>query len=129
MSKTFIVDCNRWANSALNNGVPKLLNNRGNMCCLGFCLRQCGINESSLFGKNYPSSGPRRYSNNLRPFVRSDSQDTKLSNDAAAINDDSTLSLFQKIKALKTLFKSKGYAIKFINVPEVDVNHAESGNI
>ena len=46
--QTITVDRNTWARAGANKGDSLLLNDQGNMCCLGFAEEQLGVPKSAL---------------------------------------------------------------------------------
>lgn len=47
-----------WARGTPGNRSNTLLNEHGDMCCLGIYLRVCGVSDQDLFDKGTPTSVP-----------------------------------------------------------------------
>lgn len=117
----FVVDRSKWrcgGNSKKANKIGKgstnLRNNQGFMCCLGHCALQLGATTKDITRKPMPHDVVI----NLPILVTKPNQyglvgDSMLSKRAANINDDSTLSLTQREKKLKAVFKRNHHEIIF----------------
>ncbi len=51
--KSFTISRSKWARNNIN-GPSCLLNDKGNMCCLGFYTKACGFNEEQLNDRYEP---------------------------------------------------------------------------
>lgn len=54
MVTEFTIDRSRWARRG-KNGLSKLLNDQGGMCCLGFFAEACGVEPEKLLWKGTPA--------------------------------------------------------------------------
>lgn len=125
-----VVNRDKWANPSFNNGDSALLNSRGNMCCLGFALLQCGVPEDGLSDIGTPEGISLSLFYSLDPATQElvthfarvgeredgspDLIDTELSNEAVNINDDGTIDLDEREQRLIELFKKFGHTIEFV---------------
>jgi len=58
MIKKLTIDRARWVNG--NHGhESQLLNSHGEMCCLGFLGKACGVSDDSMLSTLYPSGIPQ----------------------------------------------------------------------
>ena len=48
-----VIKRSQWARGGFN-GPSKLLNDVGNMCCLGFLAKECGYSDVQMRGLNFP---------------------------------------------------------------------------
>lgn len=124
-----IIDRSKWACGG-RGGEPELLNDNGNMCCLGFLALACGYLPEDIQYKEvprlvygttgkFPSSvlGAERLSNENSPWV----------NVATQVNDNETLGNFERECILKDHFKLIGVDLTFIHdYMEVTPNETES---
>lgn len=127
--KTLTLDYKKWRcgsyggkDTAHGRGSTNLLNKEGYMCCLGQFSTQLNpkVKLKDILNISAPSCLDK-----LIPALsknKLDVQDTNLSDSAMAINDDSNISIEQKIKKLKSLFQKKGYRIKVTNLPKTLAN-------
>jgi hypothetical protein len=53
--KQLTIDEKKWARGNINKP-SRLLNNDGNMCCLGFLGKACKISKDILLDKEYPET-------------------------------------------------------------------------
>ena len=58
--ETVSVDRSRWARAGVKKGQSQLLNEQGNMCCLGFAEVELGVPEGSLDGLHIPHHVQKR---------------------------------------------------------------------
>lgn len=85
-------------------GATQLLNEEGFMCCLGFVTRQL-LPDVEILGVYQPRDIDVKYLLN---------KNTKLSQDAMCINDDSGMPYEERERRLTELFKRHGYELEFI---------------
>jgi hypothetical protein len=107
----------RW----LRGGDGELLNKSGKMCCLGFGVRQCGVKAKDIRGLSMPSriARPARTKALLdSPLMVVDelywASNSKLSDDAASINDNDKIVDKEREKQLRSLFRAHGHQIVFV---------------
>lgn len=116
----FVVDRSKWrcgfdSSNQAGHGETNLLNGDGFMCCLGHCALQAGAKKKDIKDKLMP--------NNISfhiPVLNKESKtypgwykDTKLSEAAAKINDDSELTLKQRERKLRSLFSKFKHKLVF----------------
>jgi hypothetical protein len=120
------IDRSKWRTGdegpyATGKGPTQLRNIRGYKCCLGFICRvikpSVKITECSYpytTGCDIPELTVRKlyFTTGEQPLNH-----TNLSRKAAAINDDEEMTLRQKEKALKALFKDSPIALEFVGEP------------
>ena len=60
MITKLLIDRARWVNGCTRKylGLSLLLNKEGNMCCLGFLGKACGLTDKQLVGNGGPSCVP-----------------------------------------------------------------------
>ncbi len=116
--KTLVIDRKRWARGG-NGGASALLNNEGNMCCLGFLGKACGAPANRLLERSLPSDTKTEshefgYWSNLANIPWPKGIEFKPEDDIAALNDDIILTDEERESALKPLFLKLGYRLKFV---------------
>ena len=94
-------------------GSAKLLNDRGNMCCLGFVSKQCGAKTGVLLGKSFPSELGCTLPAKAKFLLEVDEYQPWLEDRAQAINDDPALKPNTREAKLKALFREAGHEIEF----------------
>ena len=103
--KEFTIVRSKWAHGGTQNerilGPTNLLNDKGNMCCLGFYAEACGAPKTYLRGRAYPGSEI--------PLM----QTIGLCGDAIRVNDRGGDNKAIE-KELKVIFKSRGVKVKFV---------------
>lgn len=128
----FKVDRNKWVRGGKKKfGEPSLLNKQGNMCCLGFCMIQCGFVPADIRNQDLPKDAARKYEKkNAKQLTipgdrlvwRDDYDkrihDTELSLAAANVNDDSLISDVERELRLKDIFAEAGHSIEFYDGDE-----------
>jgi hypothetical protein len=116
--KTITVDRKKWARGG-KNGDACLLNDQGNMCCLGFAARQISrISRSALADAGMPCDVYMKPSFLTEIDTSSNPnevQDNALSRAAANFNDDLKISDKMREYKLTRLFKKHGIKIRFVN--------------
>lgn len=109
----FEIDKQKWARGGIN-GEPKLLNDRGNRCCLGFYCGAVGVSPNHLDDLDYPSEIedlPAEAEWLTRPIAfRTDWPEDELSR----INDSTEISDIERQSRIAKLFAEQGIAINFI---------------
>ena len=122
--KELTIDRSKWANNSTKEalGNSELLNEEGNMCCLGFYAKACGFTDASIQGVAVPSRLSRNTKETVPGLTNSVYTDsdgfsraraTDLSDEAISIND-STYDTNSRERALKALFKAHGTKVKFV---------------
>lgn len=97
-------------------GKAKLLNEQGNMCCLGFVCKATGLSDQDIMMRSYPQSTFLSI-DKLTTFSHPDisyPKDTALSCRAASINDNQSIPQKAKEKMLKDLFLENDIKLKFV---------------
>ena len=88
-------------------GDSALLNNNGNVCCLGFFGESCGVSHARMLGKIEPDDVDRNKHRNY----------PKLDYDVWAkfmsVNDNCGLTDRQRQDRLRRMFKKIGYKVSF----------------
>jgi hypothetical protein len=113
--KTITIKRSKWARGGMN-GDSFLLNEAGNMCCLGFAANQMNrIARCELF----EGATPEDVYTKASPFTNVDEdgfvKDNVLSETAIMINDNARISDKVRERRLTTLFKKFGIKIKFVD--------------
>lgn len=109
--REFVIDRAKWARGGMG-GRARLLNDEGNMCCLGFaCLRAHRKTKGIMLDRAYPSGvGIKSY------LIRRAGGD--LERQIAGVNDAGTLSPAERestlrklfaVVGLRPIFKGRGY--------------------
>ncbi len=105
--RELIIDRAQWGQNWLLSGFD------GKLCCLGHLGRACGIPLRRLRGQRMPSNlslaDQRLYPERTRLG--------ELFELASGINDDEYLSMEERERRLKFLFKSRGIKLTFIGKP------------
>lgn len=130
--QTLVIDRSKWACGG-RGGVSALLNDVGNMCCLGFYAKACGVNEVNLQNIYTPSGIYEEDRGSLSPKV-ADFGDTDWTDVAMQINDNPELRQSSREQILTAHFRAIGILVKFvgscdnlINRLEEDTNEDEQG--
>ena len=125
--KQLIIDESKWVhggnNNILNLGASKLLNDKGNMCCLGFYAKSCKFSDQEILYVGTLGVLKNLVKKNTKGkivkkvFAYADDQSPNWEDIAVSINDDRTLTLksrklklinhFKKIKVKLVFVKSK----------------------
>jgi hypothetical protein len=118
------IDRNKWARGGYN-GEAALLNDDGNMCCLGFACRASGLAAKTIKGIGLPgdlpdeSLDPVRMAKKLGKLVKRTTTDGIYSDgryvdDAVCTNDDNNISESMREYRLKPILKKLGFSVKFV---------------
>lgn len=99
-------------------GDPRLLNERGFRCCLGFCASQLGVPDPAMLEMGTPADvgkdvGPLTFRRGDPDDDFASWGDTELTTGAVEINDDPTLSDLERESGLESLFEKHGHTIEF----------------
>lgn len=102
-------------------GDAEMLNDKGNMCCLGHICHNSGFGADALESVTSPEAVLEEFIDNVFldiPYLVYQSGEltinSLLSDEAMRTNDNPKLSLAQREKALKALFKDEGITLKFV---------------
>ena len=115
-----IIDRSKWNRAmpgksvADTMGAVKLLNEAGNMCCLGFVSKSLGLKDEHIRDRAYPQSTMQEIKHLTAFNSYNIIKDTTLSCRAAGINDDRTLSPQMKEQRLKNLFLEHDIKLTFV---------------
>ena len=99
-----------------------LLNNEGQMCCLGFYSAACGIKKSYLKNEEAPGEINSDIQNQWQTFLLNDSDidteeqykiDSWACTQLMKINDDENMSDTEREEKLTKLFANDGIEVKF----------------
>jgi hypothetical protein len=121
------IERSRWARGG-KNGESALLNDDGNMCCLGFACKVLGFKDSTVKNHGVPSdlvnsagSGSAQRHRGLRAgkLVESGSADegwydTAPVDKALTINDDNTISDKMREYRLTPILRKLGFKVRFV---------------
>lgn len=120
--KSFTVDRAKWARGG-RGGNPGLLNDAGNMCCLGHISKQCGAKLNTFYGMpedlaidvhSKPYALLKDFLISIDVTARRDFYNNDLAGKAAIINDSRKTSDKQREAKLTKLFAKAGYKLKFV---------------
>lgn len=114
--KTFIIERSKWLRGVGPNST--LLNEDGDMCCLGQILKQCGIPDEQLESGSVP--GDIELPDEVESIAtRSDPSynpsDTEHSFNMMGVNDDIGLSDSLREERLHELAEKAGFSLQFID--------------
>ncbi len=116
--KEFEVDRSKWVHGRKNTetlGATSLLNENGNMCCLGFYAKACGATKESILGHGYPGGElniPLMGEGYNDDYGWSSYRNSALCREAMTANDASTDKKEKETK-IKELFKEGGVKLTF----------------
>lgn len=118
MKKKYVtvrIDRTRWQRGkyTIKNGSKLLVSKGGRMCCLGFVCLVLGAKKRDILHAGYPAGTML----DLPGLTERNGQiqNTGFSEDAASINDDTSLSDRQREIQLRKLAKQNGFIFKFVN--------------
>lgn len=106
--KEFKVNRNKW----LRGSTSELIDDNGNMCCLGFICNQLGIPKASMKDKDNPYE-IKVLLPYLTEMYHSLIVDSDLAKKAVQFNDDSNLFESEREAQLIKLFKKHNLTLKF----------------
>ena len=109
--KRLVCTVNRrtWARGG-KNGLSRLLNSDGNMCCLGFLGVASGVSKESLFNKLTPG-GLSLQEQDKYPIVNFDW------GIFVDINDHEIITDADREKRLKEAARKNGFSFRFVGKP------------
>lgn len=113
------VSIKKWLRGGKSNsGETALLNSAGQMCCLGFACRQLGIPKKQILHVSMPATVLLRDGTLSKlknsPLIGKHGLNSRLSLDAADINDNQHINDKSRMTKLRALFKRKGHKIVFV---------------
>ena len=125
----FIIDRRKWRRGGNDSrltfryGETYLLNEQGNMCCLGQICKQLDIPDEYILGVNHPhqiNPAAENYSSLINILLRQSVAktcylNTELAYKAVCINDDPFIHSDLREQQLTELFKKYDHEIEFIN--------------
>ena len=130
MPKKVVIDRSKWLNAYTRYtlGPSFLLDQNGNMCCLGFVCVASGVPKEDLISKLTPlyiKTAPLALSDaSVAKDIRG-AKYTQLAKQAIEYNDESSLSKSGREKALRQIFAAEGtYELEFVG--EYPHEHASS---
>ncbi len=109
--KPFTVSRAKWLRG---RGADSALLSDGRMCCLGFAHVTAGVPERDIKGVSMPADADPKC--HVRGLVVDDEdyvRDSRLSKDAADINDDKDIDDDERELRLTALFREHGIAVEF----------------
>jgi hypothetical protein len=113
--KEFTIDRKKWYRGK-GPRQSKLLNSRGQMCCLGFYAKACGIPRDNMYGEATPSDvDPDR----MRVWDSFLIKNTPVENSAKCyelmkINDNRYISEAQREFQIRNIFEEQNIEVKFV---------------
>ena len=114
----FTVKRSKWVRGSkeAKYGRVGLLNENGNMCCLGFVCKKLGASNDDIYGVGFPSGVLNSQTTTKFLDMFPDDSDThrQYEDDAAEINDDKDLAPNTREARLKKLFRSRGHELVFV---------------
>ena len=121
--RTLVIKRSKWARGILN-GYSALLNDKGNMCCLGFDARACGFGPKFLKDAGTPED--MDFKNKTRAVEKAPHllmfsdmdghvEDTVFVRQAMETNDDVDISESAREQELYELFHHEGIVVEFID--------------
>ena len=121
-----VIDRSKWRTGGnkkhqTGEGVTKLHNMFGFMCCLGFACNQAGVPTYEIGECLYPRNivGWSHSDKHLKALVdagllNSNREQTEFADRAAGINDNETTTVQTKERKLTELCKKHGHTIEFV---------------
>ena len=120
--KKLTIDRSKWVQGGREFrsilGAPKLLNSHGNMCCLGFYSKACGVPDEELENQSLPAQLDVRVPY-LTAYKGGQIYDSDLAQKLAGINDHDSdegwadLTLKKKEKLIRENFKKIDVKVRF----------------
>lgn len=111
--KKVVVNCDVW----LRGKPGRLLNDDGDMCCLGFECVQRGFSKKEILNKTSPSELNRTIPN-MTTKLRGYFENNYLIFKCISINDSPIINDSERMSELKKLFRRRKITIQFKNVPK-----------
>ena len=113
------IERNKWARGGMN-GQSALLNNRGNMCCLGFYCAALGFSLTEIDDLGMPAELANNHESSkgfewLVGRGNNDSyRDSEIGENLAHINDRSSLTESEREATIIELFKDNYVKVTFV---------------
>ena len=119
--KEFTIDRSKWVQGGYENngellGFSELLNDEGNMCCLGFYSKACGVHEDGLLGQYTPAE----LQDQQVPYMTVNGCSSPFASDLMKLNDNSNNYRYNEVhkrdkeKLIKEKFKLIDVKVKFV---------------
>lgn len=112
-----------WKENAIGEGPTSLRNSEGFMCCLGHCALQLGAKPKEIIECAMPNEiADKNGEYKILPIITTKvsgqeyAEYSSLSEQAAEINDDDTLTQVQRERKLKSLFSKFKHELEFVGV-------------
>ena len=113
----YIIDCDTWnCASFTDRGFVALLNPEGNKCCLGFISEQSGVEPVNMRGVLSPFFVETKWLRVKSGVTNSPGNEMDIIAAAISINDESSLTLKERVERLRALFKKHGVKLVFKNL-------------
>lgn len=113
----YIIDCDTWNCASFSDrGFTVLLNSKGNKCCLGFISEQSGVDPLIMRGVYSPVFEQTKWLNAMIGIANRSGNEMDIVSAAISINDDPILTLRQRVKKLRSLFRKHGVKLVFKNL-------------
>jgi len=117
MTKTFIIDRKRWVRGGRTlqkeYGLAYMLNQEGNMCCLGQICKQAGCSDEQLNGLGTPRSVVGCSPEAPVPDVLLPNEQGGLACRMMAVNDDESIDDDHREALLIELAATAGWTLRF----------------
>lgn len=115
---TYTIDVDRWrsggnGSNRLGSGHTQLENNLGFCCCIGFICKQSGVSRDKILAKPVPKGEDIEIQ---FLYERNAERASNLLTQAITINDMESISLEERVKRLRLLFKDYGIRLVFKNL-------------
>jgi hypothetical protein len=108
--KTIKIKRSKWLRG---NRISMLRNHTGEMCCLGFAIKQISKVSNSKITLKYGPSGVFTKKSFLTCTTHGDVSNNNLASKAIKINDNPVITDSEREEKLKDLFQENGYNIVF----------------
>lgn len=125
LPQAFEIDRSKWLrNTTCLNSL--MLDEHGNMCCLGFYAKACGIQDSELFEMDTPACV------GAIPLLSEsinnghEHRNTPLASSLMSINDSDSWTDFEREDAIASSFAAVGIKVTFVGEGSPDEERAES---
>lgn len=124
--RKLIIDRSKWLNNFSTDyecTYSELLNEDGNMCCLGFAGAQlCGAKRRELLGKSIPEEVAKVYKRGLSFLLNfyssTESYNSNIANELIHLNDDhipnTPSSRLRREKKITEIFAKQDIVVKFV---------------
>lgn len=111
--KVFTLTKSRWlrGSDVARQDVNVLCRNDWSGCCLGLFGLQCGVTKTDLLNKTMPGTVDERFRTGDFALLADGVLNTPAAIQASIINDSSSTTDSEKIRALRPIFRRLGYRI------------------